>query len=214
VFPEHAEKPPACLPRATRSAGLPVHDAQLLAYLRPIGCAMGLLLNFQHQPGERWPCRLIDRPPCSVFWAVREKPRTKHGLLRVLREHRVLRDSCRPPARRDRANVTAGREQPGRRWEASAAANPLMTTGNVKRRTAGSRDNSCNPWLFCILSHLSLESAKHGDRGGAFSGHGSMCEPCVRSEPEKAASGSGYPTALPSGRGASEHTGRRAGGVS
>jgi hypothetical protein len=44
VFPEHAEKPPACLPRATRSAGLPVHDAQLLAYLRLIGCV--LLRNF------------------------------------------------------------------------------------------------------------------------------------------------------------------------
>jgi hypothetical protein len=72
---------------------------------------------------------------CSVFRAVREKPRTKHGL-RELREHRALRDSCSPPAARDRANVTGCRQQPGRRWEEGAASNFLITIRNVKMRIA------------------------------------------------------------------------------
>jgi hypothetical protein len=74
-----------------------------------------LLLNFNTNLLKDGLHRFVNTS-CSVFRAVREKPRTKHGLLRELRDHRALRDSCRPPAGRDRTNVTGCREQPGRRW--------------------------------------------------------------------------------------------------
>jgi hypothetical protein len=53
-------------------------------------------------------------------------------LLRELREHRALRDSCRAPAGKDRPNVTGCHEPPGRRREETAASTPLMTTRHVK----------------------------------------------------------------------------------
>jgi hypothetical protein len=61
---------------------------------------------------------------------------TTPKLLRALRDHRALGDSCRPPAGRDRTNVTNCREPPGRRRQASAASTPSMTTRNVKIRIA------------------------------------------------------------------------------
>jgi hypothetical protein len=62
-------------------------------------------------------------------------------LLRALRDHRALRDSSRPPTGRDRTNATGCREPAGRRWEETAASNPLMAIRNVKMRTARRASN-------------------------------------------------------------------------
>jgi hypothetical protein len=77
----------------------------------------------------------------------------------VLREHRVLRDSWRPPTGRDLADVTGCREPPGRRWKESAASNRLMTTRDVK--IAGA-DAELAPAAF---GRDTAFDAEHAERG-------------------------------------------------